>query len=145
MEVIFGAGAFVFFIIAEIITIQLISVWLAAGAFVKMLITYFIDGISFVGQLGVFIVISSVLLAITFPLMKKQRKKGYIPTNSELEKGKQAVVIEEINTIAGTGRVTLNGVDWKAVSDSVIPMNSIVKVMSVQGAKLIVELMEVKV
>ena len=41
--------------------------------------------------------------------------------------------------------MTINGVDWKAVSDEIIPTNSIVRVMSVQGAKLIVELMEVKV
>ncbi|MDE5771901.1 MAG: NfeD family protein [Ruminococcus sp.] len=145
MEVIFWAGAFILFIIAEVMTVQLVSVWLAVGAFVTMLATYFIGEISFVGQLFIFIAVSSVLLAITFPLMKKQRKKGYIPTNSELEKGKQAVVIEEINTMMGTGRVTLNGVDWKAVSDEIIPINSIVKVISVQGAKLTVELMEVKV
>lgn len=145
MEVIFWAGAFILFIIAEVMTVQLVSVWLAVGAFVTMLATYFIGEISFVGQLFIFIVVSSVLLAITFPLMKKHRKKGYIPTNSELEKGKQAVVIEEINIMTGTGRVTLNGVDWKAVSDEIIPLNSIVKVISVQGAKLTVELMEVKV
>lgn len=145
MAVIFWAVVFVFFIIAEIITVQLVSIWLAVGALTTMLTVYFKDGISFAGQLFIFIIVSSVLLAVTFPLMKKYRKKGYIPTNSELDTGKQAVVIEEINTTAGTGRVTLNGVDWKAVSDEIIPINSIVKVMSVQGAKLIVELMEVKV
>lgn len=145
MAVIFWAGIFVFFIIAEIMTVQLVSVWLAVGAFITMLSTYFIDGISFAGQLFIFIIASSLLLAVTFPLMKKYRRKGYIPTNSELDTGKQAVVIEEINTTAGTGRVTLNGIDWKAVSDEIIPINSIVRVMSVQGAKLIVELTEVKV
>ncbi len=143
MTVLFWAGVFVMFVIAEIITVQLVSIWLAVGAFVTMLVTCFTDSISFTGQLFLFIFVSSVLLTVTFPLIKKYRRKGYIPTNSELDAGKQAVVIEEINTAKGTGRATLDGVDWKAVSDSVIPAESIVRVISVDGAKLIVELMEV--
>ena len=42
----------------------------------------------------------------------------------------------------GTGRVRINGVDWKAVSENetVIPEGSIVVVREVAGAKLIVSL-----
>ena len=142
MSVLFWAGVFIVFIIVEIITVQLVSIWLAIGAFVTMIVTYFKNDISFTVQLFLFIIVSSLLLAITFPLIKKHRRKGYIPTNSELNEGKQAVVIEEINAAKGTGRATLEGVDWKAVSDSIIPADSIVRVISVDGAKLIVELME---
>lgn len=144
MNVILWAVAVVVFVVAEIMTVQLVSVWLAVGAFITMIATYFAD-IRFTGQLAVFIISSAVLLAVTFPAMKKFRNRKYIPTNAELNKGKQAVVIEEINTLAGTGRVTLSGVDWKAVSDEVIPAGSIVTVQSVDGAKLTVTLMEVKV
>lgn len=143
MNVLFWAVAVIAFVVIEILTVQLVSVWLAVGAFITMIATYFAD-MEFIGQLTVFILSSAVLLAVTFPLMKKFRKKDYIPTNAELNVGKQAVVIEEINTRSGTGRVTLNGVDWKAVSDGVIPVDSIVTVTSVQGAKLTVTLMEVK-
>ena len=74
--------------------------------------------------------------------MKKHRKAKHVSTNAELDVGKNAVVIEEINKDNGTGRVTLNGVDWSAVSsdNSVIPKGSIVTVTQVQGAKLVVEL-----
>ncbi|MDE6779944.1 MAG: NfeD family protein [Ruminococcus sp.] len=137
MNVLLWAAAVIVFVILEIITVQLVSVWLAAGAFITMIAAYFTD-IGLTGQFAVFAVSSAILLAVSFPLMKKSRKKGYIPTNSELNTGKQAVVIEEINTRSGTGRVTLSGVDWKAVSDEIIPVDSIVTVKAVDGAKLIV-------
>lgn len=144
MEILFWAVAVVVFVIVEIMTVQLVSVWLAVGAFATMLSAFFFDGLDFIGQLVVFMITSAVLVGITFPYVRRQRKKEYIPTNSELDRGRRAVVIEEIDSEKGTGRVTLNGVDWKAVSDCVIPVDSIVTVASVQGAKLIVELMEVK-
>ena len=143
MEVIFWASAFVFFVIAEIITIQLVSIWLAVGAFVSMLVAYFCEGVSFISELGIFIAVSAFFLAVTFPLMKKRRNKGYIPTNSELEKGKTATVTEEINMNNGTGRAVLGGVSWSAVPldpDAVIGAGSVVTVEEVQGAKLIVSL-----
>lgn len=143
MNVLFWAVAVIVFVTVEILTVQLVSVWLAVGAFITMTITHFTD-IELIGQLMIFIISSAVLLALTFPLIRKFRSKGYIPTNSELNAGKQAVVIEEINTSSGTGRVTLSGVDWKAVSDEVIPADSIVTVKAVDGAKLIVTLTEVK-
>lgn len=138
MNILIWATAVIVFVVLEIVTVQLVSVWLAVGAFVTMIATYFMKDLSFAVQLAVFIIVSAVLLAVTFPLMKKFRKKGYVPTNAELNAGKKAVVIEEINTRTGTGRVTLDGVDWKAVSDEIIPAESIVTVKSVQGAKLIV-------
>ncbi|MDE5558222.1 MAG: NfeD family protein [Ruminococcus sp.] len=141
MDIIIWAVAVVIFIIFEIITVQLVSVWFAVGAFITMLAVGFSD-ISFTGQLVLFIAVSAVLVAVTFPLTKKFRKREYIPTNAELNTGKQAIVTEEINTRSGTGRVSLNGVYWKAVSDEIIPMDSIVTVQAVDGAKLIVKYSE---
>lgn len=143
MNVLLWAMAVILFVILEVFTVQLVSVWLAAGAFITMLVACFTD-IGFTGQLAIFAVSSAVLIAATFPLMKKFRKREHVPTNAELNTGKQAVVIEEINALSGTGRVTLSGVDWKAVSDEIIPAESIVTVKAVDGAKLIVTLTEVK-
>ena len=132
----------VVFVAAEISTVQLISIWLAAGAFITLLCTYFME-IPFWIQLMIFVVTSAVLLAVTFPILhKKSKNQKYIPTNSELDIGKKAVVAEEINADKGTGRVTLNGVDWSAFSENgeIIPKDSIVTVTSVKGAKLKVKL-----
>ena len=141
MDIIIWAVAFVFFIIFEILTIQLVSVWFAVGAFVTILVSVFSD-ISFGGQFVLFTAVSSVLVAMTFPLMKKVRNRPHIPTNAELNAGKKALVIEEINARSGTGRVCLDGVYWKAVSDEIIPAECTVTVQKVDGAKLIVRYSE---
>ncbi len=140
MEVLFWALTTLAFIIAEIITIQLVSIWFAAGAFVTMLFAYF-KSPGFVGELIIFIVTSALLLIITYPLLKNWRHVKHVGTNSELEIGRSASVIEEIDHTKGTGRVRLNGVDWSAVSadgDDIIPAGAIVTVVRVQGAKLFV-------
>ena len=141
MDVLFWAALVVVFVIVEIATVQLVSIWLAAGSLVTMVCTYIFD-IPLVGQLLIFLVSSAIFLLISWPLLKKARNKGYVPTNAELDTGKKAVVIENIDLNAGTGRVTLNGVDWSAVSadGSVIPKESVVTVVEVQGAKLKVQL-----
>ncbi|MCM1480178.1 MAG: NfeD family protein, partial [Muribaculaceae bacterium] len=77
----------------------------------------------------------------TRPLLKKRFPGKFIPTNSELEIGKTAVVIENIDNAAGKGRVRVGGVDWSAASQSgkKIPEGEIVTVKEVRSAKLIVE------
>ncbi len=138
----FWAIAFVAFVVAEFATVQLVSIWFAAGALVTVIVTHFTD-ISVLGQLGVFIAVSAVLLAITFPIIRKKNNSKITATNSELDIGKNASVIEEINVDAGTGRIALNGVNWSAVpenTDEIIPVGSIVTVKEVKGATLTVAL-----
>ena len=138
MNVFFWAIITVVFVIAEIATVQLVSIWFAAGAFVTMLCTYFMD-FGVIGQLGVFILSSAVFLLMTFPFIKKKRSVSHVGTNHELDVGKTALVIEDIHNETGTGRVRLNGVDWSAVSadgDAVIPKDTIVTIVRVDGAKL---------
>ena len=83
----------------------------------------------------------------TRPLLKKFAVKKIQPTNIELDVGKTAVVIEEINNKIDTGRAKLNGVDWKAVSadDSIIPEGSIVRIDNIRGTKLYVTLYKEKI
>ncbi|SEK59583.1 Membrane protein implicated in regulation of membrane protease activity [Ruminococcus sp. YRD2003] len=141
MDVIIWAILVIAFVIAEVATVQLVSVWFAAGALVTMILVFFFD-IPIIGQVGIFIGSSALFLALTMPfIIAKRKKKGYIPTNSELEVGRVARVIEEINTDNGTGRVRVGGVDWSAVSadDSVIPADTVVTVTAVNGAKLTVK------
>lgn len=138
MSVLFWAIAVVAFVIAEIATVQLVSIWFAAGAFVTLLLSYFYE-LSAFEQLGIFIISSSVFLLLSIPLIKKRRKKTAVATNAELDVGRHATVIEEINVDKGTGRVTLNGVNWSAVPEdenAIIPEGAIVIVTKVMGAKL---------
>lgn len=140
MEILFWALAVVAFVIAEVLTIQLVSIWFAAGALVTLLMTYFFE-LSWIEQLGVFIAASTVFLIMSLPLIKKRKKSRAVATNADLDVGRHATVIEEINCDKGTGRVTLSGVNWSAVPENeneVISEGTVVIVKKVMGAKLLV-------
>lgn len=135
---IFWGVIFVATVIAEAMSMQLVSIWFAfgaAGAFCATLADW-----GFTAQLTVFVLVSGLLLLITRPLLKKLRVKHTPPMNAEKGIGETAVVIEEIDPERGTGRARQGGVDWMAVSETgvVIPVNSIVIISQIDGAKLIV-------
>lgn len=142
MDILIWAILIVVFVILELCTVQLVSIWLAAASLITMICAAAFDDLSLLGQFGLFVVISVVTLCFSIPLIRKRTDKKHIATNSELDIGKSAEVIEEINSDKNSGRVTLNGVDWSAVSEkgNVIPKDSIVTVTEVKGSKLIVKL-----
>lgn len=128
---------FVLAVIAELASMQLVSIWFAfgaAGAFCTALAKW-----GFTAQLGIFVLISVLLLLITRPVLKHLKVKEP-PLNAQKGVGETAVVIEEINPALGTGRARNNGVDWMAVSETgvVIPKDSIVIISRIDGAKLVV-------
>lgn len=130
---------FVAAILIEAGTSALVSIWFAAGSFAALVASAF--GAPIWLQIVLFIACSILMLIFTRPMLKKLFPKKFIPTNTELSVGKSAVVIEEINNDLGTGRVRLNGVDWKAVAgnDRLIEKDTVVTVKEISGAKLIVE------
>ena len=130
---------FVAALIVEAASFALVSIWFAAGALGALIAASL--GASVTVQLIVFALLAGLLLLFTRPLLKKLFPNKFIPTNSELEIGKTAVVIEAIDNASGKGRVRLGGVDWAAASESgeKIPDGEIVKVKEVRSAKLIVE------
>ena len=82
-----------------------------------------------------------LFLVVSLPFIKKRKQQIKIATNSELDVGRHATVIEVIDLDKGTGRVTLNGVNWSAVRENeneIIPEGTIVIVKKVMGAKLLV-------
>ena len=137
------AALLVIFIIAELFTTQLISIWFAAGSLAALICSLL--ELSMPVQIAVFIIVTAVMLAVTFPMIRKRLNASHTATNNDLDIGMNAIVIEEIDHEKGTGRVTLNGIDWIAVpedKDAVIQKGSIVVVKQVCGAKLIVALSE---
>lgn len=144
-DLIFWGVVFAVMVIAELASFQLISIWFAVGALVTFIAALL--GAELGVQTLVFVLVSILLLAFTRPLLKKFAVKKVQPTNIELDVGKTAVVIEEINNKLDTGRARLNGVDWKAVSadDSIIPRGSIVKIDNIKGTKLYVTLYKEKI
>lgn len=142
MDILIWAILVVVFVITELCTVQLVSIWLAAAALLTMICAFVFDGLPFLGQLGIFVISSAVFLVVSVPLIRKRTNKKHIATNSELDIGKSATVIEEIDPAKNSGRVTLNGVDWSAVpeKDEVISKDSVVTITDVKGSKLVVKL-----
>lgn len=133
-------GLTVLFAVIEIITVQLTTVWFAAGAFAAMLLA--ICGVkSLAVQIPVFIVVSAAALIITRPLVKKFINRKVQPTNADMAIGKTAIVTVPVNNEDGTGEVKLGGTVWSARSEDgiVIGNGKRVKVLRIEGVKLIVE------
>lgn len=131
------------FIVIEIISLGLTTIWFAGGAFVAAIAA--LCGASLVVQTVLFLVVSIVLLAVTRPWAKKHLDTKTEKTNAEALIGQKAVVLEEINNLKETGRAKINGMEWtaRAVEDDiVIPEGYIAKIVNISGVKLIVEKMD---
>ena len=124
-------------IIIEIFTFQLVSIWFAIGSLFAF-ISSFVFG--FPVQLAIFIVSSAIMLIFTRPILRTYIKTDFKPTNHELNIGKIATVTETIDNANQTGRVSLDGVEWTAITETFEPIEvgSHVVVLDVEGAKLLV-------
>ncbi|MFO7888108.1 MAG: NfeD family protein [Eubacteriales bacterium] len=128
--------------IVEGATLSLTTIWFAFGALFAWLVTFL--NFSWTLQIGVFVVVSGLLLIFTRPLVKKYLKIGSVKTNAEEVIGKDALVTERIDNINSQGKVKVKGQIWTARSDDsrFIEENSIVKVLKIEGVKLIVKKLE---
>lgn len=99
-------------LILEAASFTLISVWFALGALAAVIASLL--GAPVWIQTAVFLAVSICSLAVTRPVLKKMMPQKYIPTNGELDIGRNAVVIERIDPATGTGRVRIGGIDWGA-------------------------------
>ena len=142
--IIFWIIVFVAALIVEAASFALVSIWFAAGALGALIAAAL--GANLTVQLIVFAVLAGLLLFLTRPLLKKLFPGKFIPTNSELDIGKKAVVIETIDELSGKGRVRLAGVDWAAVSadGNVIPQGESVIVREIRSSRVVVEKLEQK-
>ena len=131
--------ALVTFVVIEIATMGLTTIWFAGGALIALILAML--NISFYIQMGTFLVISIVLLVSTRPLAVKFFNQERVKTNVDSIIGKQAIVLTEINNLKGEGQVSLNGMEWSAKAyeeGCMIPAGAVVEVKEIRGVKLIV-------
>ena len=122
--------------IIEASTVNLVSIWFVISGLVALIVSLFTE--AFYIQFGVFVLLGIILLVITKPAMNKMFKEKETKLNLERIIGMEGIVTEEIekNKI---GEVKVDGKLWSAVSDVKIPVNSVVKAVSIEGVKLVVE------
>ncbi len=127
---------FITLIIVEIVTINLVSIWFAIGALSSCIVSLFTDNVYI--QFLIFTIVSMISLIITKPLMKKIKNKEHIATNLDRIIGKVGIVTLDIipNSI---GEVKVDGKKWSAISKSKILAGSTVKIIKIDGVKILVE------
>ncbi len=125
-------------LVAEIATVQLVSVWFCLGAVAATMAAVW--GWSGTNQLLVFFVVSAVALAVTRPLVGRVLHFRKTPTNADSIIGMSGPVLEAIDNTAQTGRARVNGLDWTArsVTGEAIPQGTTVTVEAIEGVKLMV-------
>lgn len=127
------------FLVIEIITMGLTTIWFAGGSLVAFIAS--LIGVPVIAQIVIFFVISFVLLFFTRPVVEKHLNNSRTKTNVNSMIGKEGKVTEEIDNFNQKGTIVVNGLEWTARSsddDIIIPNGSKIIVKDVQGVKAIV-------
>ena len=124
---------FLVLLFIELVTVNLVSIWFAIGAFAAFLVTYITDMVTI--QIAVFIVVSSISLILTKKIVKKIKGGKVEATNLDRVIGKIGVVTEEITKLE-PGEVKVDGKKWSAISTKKISEGSKVEILSIDGVKL---------
>ena len=85
--------------------------------------------------------VSLLMLLLTRPIAVRYLNTKVVHTNADSLIGKEAVVIERIDNIQGTGAARIEGKEWTARSvrpEQTIEAGEIVMVRSIEGVKLMV-------
>ena len=138
-SVYFWIAACILFIVLEAATATLVSIWFIGGS-IAALIAALCGGPLWL-QIGLFGVVSAVLVICLRPFLRKYVAPGRVKTNVDGNIGKQAVVVETIDNLHGKGRIALGSVDWTARSldDSIIEEGTRVVIRKVEGVRAYVE------
>lgn len=109
----------ILFVVLEASTVQLVSIWLAAGSLGCT------DsrnaGNAFGSAVIVFVAVSAVCLVFTRPFVKRVLAVKKVNTNVDRTIGEIGLVTETIDSTLESGRVMVDGLSWKArTSDNTV-------------------------
>lgn len=127
---------FLILLFIELITVNLVTIWFAIGSLGALITASITDMV--VIQIIVFIILSVVSLIVTKPIVKKIRTRKITPTNLDRVIGKIGTVTKKI-TRDSYGEVKVEGSIWTAKANKEIREKSQVKVLKIEGVKLLVE------
>ena len=133
-------GALLLFVVIELFTVGLTTIWFAGGSLVATIMALLHAPLW--SQIVAFLIVSIVLLVFTRPILVKKLKLGTAKTNIDSLIGQRARVIVTIDNKKEVGYAVLNGQEWTARSsddDVVIAEDEYVEVVAISGVKLIVK------
>ena len=140
-EAIFWLVVMILFLILEMATISLVSIWFVGGSLAAFLVSFATDTVWI--QVIVFLGVSLALLLLIRPMASKLgvKKKDQIRSGAQALVGKRAIVTESIDNLHAKGAVQVNGQFWSAKSaddDVPIKKDSVVVISEVDGVRLVV-------
>lgn len=129
-------GLIITLTLIELLTANLVTVWYIVSAILALVLSIFID--SYLIQFSVFVIVGTILLFTTRDYLMKLLVKKKEKTNLDRVVGMTGVVTEEISKNK-PGEVKVDGKKWTAISNKKIKVDSIVKILEIDGVKLKVE------
>ena len=145
MEAFVWLALLVLFIVAETVTVSMVSTWFAIGALAALVSALL--GAKLWLQIVLFVVVSGVCLALLRPLAKKHFTPRITRTNVDALAGKTCLVTAAIDNIASAGQVKIGDVEWTARSTTgePVPAGTQVRVDRIEGVKAYVTPVTVEV
>ena len=134
-------GVVVMAIVAEAATTDLIAIWFMPAALVSLILA--VAHIPLWIQVVVFIALVVAFLALSKTFLRKYLKKRPNEiTNADALIGQTAIVTENLDNLAQSGAVRVNGLEWSARSfdDGIkAEKGTLVVIREINGVKLICE------
>lgn len=133
-------GLLILFLVIEIATVGLTTIWMAGGALGALILE--LAGLNLWWQIGAFLVVSFTMLVFTRPFVVKYINSHHEKTNYEGIIGKVVRITEKVDNLQQTGTAVVNGLEWttRAERDDVIlDPGDLAKVVNISGVKLIVK------
>lgn len=128
------------FVVIELITVGLTSIWFGAGALCALLVAALTPAGLWV-QILVFFVVSVALLAATRPFARKYINSRTQKTNVEELTGQEVLVTERVSNRQQTGKGKVKGQEWtvRSMEDSTeFEEGERGRITAVNGVKLII-------
>lgn len=127
----------VFFLVVELCTTALVSIWFVPAAIITCLLSFVID--SALVQITIFVFLSAIFMVVSRKVYKKYIKKPIdeVDQNEKLL-GKIVTVTDETDAISG--RVRIGDIYWKAITENgeKLSENEKAVIKSVNGTTLVV-------
>ena len=133
-------GLLILFLVIEIATVGLTTIWMAGGALGALILD--LAGLNLWWQIGAFLFVSFTMLVFTRPFVVKYINSHHEKTNYEGIIGKVVRITEKVDNLQQTGTAVVNGLEWttRAERDDVIlDPGDLAKVVNISGVKLIVK------
>ena len=134
-------GIIIAAIVIEVITVDLVSVWFAAGGIIALILCLL--GINQSIQIAAFIIIAIITAVVVRPIAKKYMRGNIERTNFDRVIGKHGLITKTI-TADTKGEVKVMSTLWLAssIDNTTINDGDYCEILAVEGAHLVVKKIE---